>query len=161
MLPLSVMMRINEFICLGIRTLAFQIAPPEARVFVSRVTVTSEDDQLVCPAPGPRGREQRRGPVQRGGQRLLWLLGQRQHQEPVRRGERRDNMLHAPVSGPAPETVLHNCRPATTASTAARAASGAPGRRARPGLRPVAKRRRRRPEMILTTSDCRQGFLIS
>ena len=76
-------------------------------------------------------------------------------------GERRDNMLHAPVSGPAPETVLHNCRPATTASTAARAASGAPGRRARPGPRPVAKRRRRRPEMILTTSDYRQGFLIS
>ena len=61
MLPLSVMMRINEFICLGIRTLAFQIAPPEARVFVSRVTVTREDDQLMCPTPGPRGRGQEAG----------------------------------------------------------------------------------------------------
>ena len=57
------MMRINEFICLGIRTLAFQITPPEARVFVSGVTVTQtrvtrDDDQLLCAAPGPRGRGQ-------------------------------------------------------------------------------------------------------
>ena len=82
-------------------------------------------------------------------------------EEREREAWQHDSLVHAPVSGPAPETVLHNCRPATTASTAARAASGAPGRRARPGPRPVAKRRRRRPEMILTTSDYRQGFLIS
>ena len=59
-------MRINEFICLGICTLAFQIAPPEARVFVSRVTVTqsrvtSDDDQLLCASPGPRGGGQEAG----------------------------------------------------------------------------------------------------
>ena len=51
-------------------------------------------------SPGHRGREQRRGSVQRGGQRLLGLLWQRQHQEQVRgrEGERSHNLLHAPVS---------------------------------------------------------------
>ena len=49
-LPFSVMMRINEFICLGIRTLAFQITPPEARVFVSGVTVTQPVSADPCHA---------------------------------------------------------------------------------------------------------------
>ena len=62
--------------------------------------------------------------------------------------------------GPAPETVLHSCHPATTASTAAKAASGAQEQTARPGPRPATRRRRRRPGTILTTLDYQQGFLI-